>query len=629
VSDSSQFSLLGQRRFAPFFWTQFCGAANDNVFKYSFTLLVTFEAAAFSSFDPAMAVNLIAAAFILPFVLLSATSGQLADRSDLAHLMRAVKVLEVAVMALAAIGFYLHSFVLLFTCTLLMGVHSTLFGPAKYAYLPRHLDAGEIVGGNGMVEMGTFVAILIGTMLGGILIASGPNGHLAAATMCIAIAFIGLGCSAAIPSTPAADRALRIDWNPLRETIRNLGLARERRVVFLALLGISWLWFFGAIFLTQFAPFAKSVLGGGPGVANLLLATFTIGIAIGSLLCDRLSRRVLDVGLVPFGSIGMSLFTIDLWWACSGLPLAEDQSVGEFLGHAAHWRLLADLFLVSVCAGLYSVPLYALIQTRCAPAHRARIVAANNIVNALFMIVSSLLAIVVLSVMKWTIPQLFLLTALLNALVAAYIYTRGPEFLLRFLSWLIVNLVYRVRRRDTERIPASGAAVIVSNHVSYVDALVIMAASPRPIRFVMDATIFRFPVLSWLFRQARAIAVVPAREDPEQLARAMSEVSQALRDGELVCIFPEGKLTTDGDLDRFRSGITRVLAADPVPVVPLALQGLWGSFFSRKGAPPMSRPLRRGAWSRIGISVGIPVAAAEAAPDRLRELVGGLRGEWK
>ena len=211
MSSSSQFSLLGQRRFAPFFWTQFGGACNDNVFKYSFTLLVTFEASSYSSLDPSVAVNLIAAAFIIPYVLFSATSGQLADRSDLARLMQAVKVIEVAVMALGAYGFYRHSFAILFACVVLMGLHSTLFGPAKYAYLPRHLDPGEIVGGNGMVEMGTFVAILVGTMVGGALIASGQNGHLYAAAMCVAIALLGLAVSSAIPSTPAADRSLRID----------------------------------------------------------------------------------------------------------------------------------------------------------------------------------------------------------------------------------------------------------------------------------------------------------------------------------------------------------------------------------------------------------------------------------
>jgi len=628
LSNSSQFALLQQRRFAPFFLTQFLGAGNDNVFKYAFTLLVTYRASEFSSLEPAQSVNLIAALFILPFLLFSATSGQLADRFEKAGLMRLVKMLEVGIMLVAALGFYVQSFFLLCTCTFLMGLHSTLFGPVKYAYLPERLDPAEIVGGNGLVEMGTFVAILLGTMTAGILIDSGSNGHLIAGGVCVALALAGLAASMAIPVGSPAAPQLAIDWNPVRVTLQNLAVARRERSVFLSLLGISWLWFFGAVFLTQFPQFAKDTLGGDPAVATLLLAVFSIGIGVGSLLCERLSRHQIEIGLVPFGSIGMSAFTVDLFFAVRALPLASNQTISQFVAFLGHWRVLADLFLLALFAGFYSVPLYALIQTRCEPTHRARIIAANNILNALFLILAALLSVFVLSALGWSIAQLFLATAIVNILVAVYIYSLVPEFLLRFLSWLLVSVVYRIRRRGGEHIPEQGAALIVSNHVSFVDALVLMAISPRPIRFVMDRTIFANPVLSWLFRQVKAIPIASGKTDPQLVEHAFARVSEELRDGQLVCIFPEGRITDSGAILPFRPGLTRVLATDPVPVIPVALQGLWGSFFSRKGGPAMTKPLRRGAFSRIGVNVGQAVAATQASPELLRACVVELRGDW-
>jgi 1-acyl-sn-glycerol-3-phosphate acyltransferase len=626
---SSQFALLGQRRFAPFFATQFLGAANDNVFKYAFTLLVTYHGAQFTTLAPALAVNLIAALFILPFLLFSATSGQIADKLDKARLMQGVKGLEVAIMLLGAWGFAGRSVEVLLACVFLMGLHSTLFGPVKYAYLPQVLRGGEIVGGNGLVEMGTFVAILLGTIAAGTLVEAGPNGHLYAAAVCVALALAGLATSFAIPSAPSAAAGLRIDWNPLRVTWSTVQVARRERAVFLSLLGISWLWFFGAVFLTQFPQFAQQTLGGSPAVATLLLAVFSVGIGAGSLLCERMSRGQVEIGLVPFGAIGMTLFTLDLYLAVGGLPVARDQTVAQFLAHAAHWRVLADLALLSMFAGFYSVPLYALIQTRGAATHKARIIAANNILNALFLILAAGLSALVLGPLGLAIPQLFVLTALLNALVAAYIFTLVPEFLLRFLSWLLVSVFYRMVKRGTERIPAEGAALIVANHVSFVDALVLMAVSPRPIRFVMDAAIFRIPLLSWLFRQAKAIPIASAKADPALMERAFERVSAELRDGQLVCIFPEGRITDDGELSPFRPGVTRILERDPVPVVPIALQGLWGSFFSRQGGAAMRRPFRRGLLNRIGINVGGLVSPAEARPELLQDQVAALRGDWR
>ncbi|WP_423197491.1 MULTISPECIES: MFS transporter [unclassified Cupriavidus] len=633
MSQHSQFRLLGLRRFAPFFWTQFLGAMNDNVFKVAFTSLVTYHTALFEGVDAHSAAFLISAIFIAPFVLFSATSGQIADKIEKSRLIRLVKSLEIAIMLLGLAGFVWHSAPLLYLGTFLMGLHSTLFGPVKFAYLPQHLDQTELVGGNGLVEMGTFVAILLGTIVGGELAGLTRDGTVVGphyvGLVCVALAVAGRLVSQRVPLSPAPQPDLRINWNPFTETWRNLMLARERRVVFLSLLGISWLWFLGATFLTSFFSFAKDVLGGDQNVVTLLLAVFSLGIGLGSLLCERLSSRHVEIGLVPFGSIGMTVFAVDLYAASQGqAPGTVLTGVAGFLAGPGHWRVLMDLFGVAMFGGFYSVPLYALIQSRCAPTHRARIIAANNILNSFFMIAASLLG-VALTTAGYTIPQLFLVVGLLNAVVAIYIYTLVPEFLLRFIAWILVHTIYRLRRINAENIPEEGAAVLVCNHVSFADAVVLMAASPRPVRFVMDHRIFRIPFLSWFFRQAKAIPIAPAHEDPAMLARAYDAVAAALEDGDLVCIFPEGKITATGELNVFRGGVQQIIQRTPVPVVPMALRGLWGSFFSRKDGPAMSRPFRRGIQSRLELVVGAPVPPEHVTPEGLQQTVLALRGEWR
>jgi 1-acyl-sn-glycerol-3-phosphate acyltransferase len=625
----SQFSLLRERRFAPFFCTQFLGALNDNVFKIGFTSLVTFQAARFSGVDPKTAAFLISAIFIIPFVLFSATSGQIADKYDKALLTRLVKTFEIAVMLIGGAGFVLHSAPLLYACTFLMGVHSTVFGPVKYAYLPQHLKSTELVGGNGLVEMGTFVAILIGTIVGGAAAALSEHSAAVLAACCLAFALVGRVASNFVPTSPALQAELVINWNPFSETWRNLKLARQDRTVFLSLLGISWLWFVGATFLTSFFNFAKDVLSADPDVVTVLLGTFSIGIGIGSLLCEKLSKRRVEIGLVPLGSIGMSVFALDLFLASHRIvPASHLLAIGEFLGSVGHWRILADLFLLAMFGGFYSVPLYALIQARSQPTHRARIIAANNILNSLFMIVSSLMAIGLTS-LGVGIPGLFLTTALLNVLVAVYIYSLVPEFLLRFLAWVLMHTFYRIRLADAGHIPRHGAAVLVCNHVSCVDAIVIMSESPRPIRFVMDHRIFRSPFVGWLFRHVKAIPIAPAHEDAELLQSAYDACGRALAEGDLVCIFPEGKLTRTGELNPFRHGITEILRRHSAPVVPMALRGLWGSVFSRHEDTRWPRPIQRGVMSRLTLAVGNPIDPADATPEYLQERVLALRGARK
>ena len=629
---ANQFALLGQRRFAPFFWTQFAGAANDNLFKFAFTVMVTYQLQ-LSWMQPSMAGLVIGALFILPFLLFSATAGQLTDKFDKTKMIRFVKNLEIAIMLIAAWGFVRADAVILLGCVFLMGLHSTLFGPVKFAYLPQVLDARELTGGNGMVEMGTFVAILLGQVAGGLLVAVPQIGHLSVAIACVAVALIGRAVAQAIPPAPATDPGLVVNWNPVSETWRNLKLAHENIVVFRSLLGISWMWFFGAVFLSQFPSFAKEVLHGNEQVASLLLVVFSIGIGVGSLLCETLSRRQVEIGLVPLGAIGMSVFAIDLYFAARGLPAVPEMGLGAFLRQSAHWRVMADLALLSLFAGLYSVPMYALIQLRSQPTHRARIIAANNILNALFMIGSSVIAGALLGA-GFTIPQIFLFTGIANAVVAFYIFMLVPEYLLRFVAWVLSRFVYRFDIQGDEHIPVEGPAVLVCNHVSFIDAVLLMAASPRPIRFIMDHRIFKVPVLGWLFKLAKAIPIAPQKEDPAAYEAAFAKALGVLREGDLLAIFPEGAITRDGALQPFKGGVMKIVDSaraegiEP-PVIPMALTNLWGSFFSRielRGGEPvaMVKPFRRGFFSRVGLNVGAPVAPAEVRPELLQQRVGGL-----
>ncbi|MCW8200368.1 MFS transporter [Verminephrobacter aporrectodeae subsp. tuberculatae] len=625
---ANQFLLLRQRRFAPFFWTQFSGAVNDNLLKFAFTVMVTYQLSV-SWLPPAMAGLVIGALFILPFLLFSATSGQLADKYEKACMIRFVKNLEIAIMLVAVGGFVAGHVPALLLCTFLMGLHSTLFGPVKYAYLPQVLGERELTGGNGMVEMGTFAAILLGNLAGGLLVALPGMGHTAVAVACVAAALLGRAVAQFIPPAPATDPGLAINWNPFSETWRNLRLAHQSVVVFRSLLGISWMWFFGAVFLSQFPSLSKEVLHGNEQVASLLLLVFSVGIGTGSLLCERLSRRHVEIGLVPLGAIGMSVFAIDLYFALAQLPHAEIMGLGAFLAQGAHWRVLLDLALLSLFAGLYSVPMYALIQMRSLPTHRARIIAANNILNALFMIASSLIAGALLGA-GCTVPQIFLFTGVANALVACCIFMLVPEYLLRFVAWVLSHCVYRFRVRGEENLPTTGAAILVCNHVSYVDAVLLMAASPRPICFLMDHRIFRVPVLGALFRLAKAIPVASQKEDPVTYEAAFERAAQVLRAGDLLAIFPEGGITHDGRLQEFKGGIMKILErarADGVqaPVIPMALSNLWGSYFSRiERGRAMVRPLRRGLHSRVGLNVGRPLAPHAVWPESLRAQVAEL-----
>jgi 1-acyl-sn-glycerol-3-phosphate acyltransferase len=617
----SQFSLLGKRRFLPFFITQSLGAFNDNILKQSLILAILYKLSIDG--DRSIWVNLCALLFILPFFLFSALAGQFGEKYAKDALIRLIKLGEIAIMLVGAAGFMLNHLWMMLLALFAMGTHSALFGPVKYSILPQHLHEDELVGGNGLVEMGTFLAILAGTIGAGIMMSSAHYAPIVA-TAILLVACLGYIASRSIPRAAAASPALRLNWNIFSQSWATLRLGLgQTPAVSRSIVGNSWFWFVGAIYLTQIPAYAKEWLYGDETVVTLILTVFSIGIALGSMLCERLSGRKVEIGLVPFGSMGLTVFGLLLWWHSGGFP--QNVQANDWLtvlSYGQAWWVLSDVLGIGVFGGFYIVPLYALIQSRTAENERSRVIASNNILNALFMVVSAIVSIVLLSVVKLSIPQLFLVISLMNIAVNAYIFKIVPEFTMRFMIWLLGHSMYRVEHRNLELIPDEGAALLVCNHVSFVDALLIGGAVRRPIRFVMYYKIYNLPVLNFIFRTAGTIPIAGRNEDLAIYDQAFKKIAEYLKDGELVCIFPEGKLTADGEINEFKGGLNRILQETPVPVIPLALQGLWGSFFSRDPNKGIFRRL----WSRITVVAGPAVAMDAALPASLQARVAELRG---
>ena len=618
----SQMKLMTERRFWPLFWTQFFGAFNDNFFKNALVILITYKAARVGGMGPEQMVALCAGLLILPFFLFSATAGQLADKFPRSILIQWIKLMEVGVMGLASLGFWLNSLPFLLVVLFLMGLQSTLFSPIKYGILPQLLPKEELLGGNALVEMGTFLAILLGTIGGGTLIALEGYGTGVISVGVLVIAFIGLGTGFFVPRLPAEDPSLKIRFNPVTPTWEIYRFTKQNRSVYLSILAVAWFWFMGASVLSLFPNYCKDVLHGNEQLVTFFLALFSIGIGVGSLLCERLSRGRLELGLVPLGSLGMSIFVFDLFLAHP--PMAGGPGsllgVGEFIRCAAGIRIVADLFLLALFSGLYIVPLMALIQQRTEATHRSRVIAGSNILSAFFMVLSSAF-LMGLHALGVPIPTIFLLLAVVNLLAVVRIYLAIPEFLYRFIGWVAVNALYRLRITGLEHIPSEGPAVLVCNHVSFIDWLVVGGSCPRPARFVMHAAYWNIPVVRHFFEKGNVIPIASAKEDPAMLEAAFDRIAQELEDGQVVCVFPEGALTRDGAIQEFRTGIERIVARSPAPVIPMAIQGLWGSHFSHA----WSRFLGR-AFARVQLNIGHPIPPGRATAAHLRQMVAELRG---
>jgi 1-acyl-sn-glycerol-3-phosphate acyltransferase len=621
----SQFGLLGKRRFAPFFWTQALGAFNDNAFRNALVMLVAFQMG-LDDQTVSLYTNLAPALFIIPFFLFSATAGQLAEKYEKSRIIRYVKLFEIAAMALAAYGFYTHHTSLLLVVLFMMGMHSTMFGPIKYAILPQALKPTELVGGNGLVEMGTQMAMLVGMIAGNSLMLVAGVGPLLASGATIAVAVAGYLASRRIPPAPATAPELRFNWNPLSETARVLRITRTDKAVFNAVLGISWFWFFGTVLIAQLPIYTRETLGGDGSVNTLVLTLFSIGTGVGALLCEKLSGKRVEIGLVPLGAFGLTVFGVDLYLARHGLAVTRGLDWLAFLHGAGSWRIVLDLTAIGVFAGFYVVPLFAFVQSRTPRERLSRVIAGNNILNALLIVLAAVFGLV-LGRLGMDAATIFLFDALLNVLVAIYIFTLVPEFLMRFITWVLVNTLYRVRVDGMQHLPEEGPALLVCNHVSFMDPLLLMANLRRPARFVMYYKIFNIPLLRFVFRTAKAIPIAGQKEDPAVLQQAYDAIDAALADGELVCIFPEGALTGDGEIAPFRPGMEKILARRPVPVVPMALRGLWGSVWSRRDSMLHRSRLPRRFRARVELVVDASLAPAEASAAAVEARVQELRGD--
>ncbi len=601
--------LLRERRFGPFFAVQFFGAFNDNLFKQALIFLVGYRAATES--ESGILMSLAAGLLILPFMLLSPLAGQITDKYEKSRLIRLIKFAEIWIMLVAVAGIYSEQYVVAFTALFFMGAQSAFFGPVKYSMLPQVLGEDELIAGNGLIEMGTFLAILLGTIAASV---TNVNVHWVTSGM-IVVALAGWLSSLYVPPIAAGDPNLKIKLNPIPEVKELYELIATNRTILLSVLGNSWFWFFGAVVLSQLTNYTKYYLYGDDGVVTLLLATFSISMGLGSILCEKLSGGEIEIGLVPFGALGMSWFSLDLFLT-PYTPMSALVGAGPFwdgLGGAPPFRVVANIFGLGLFGSFFIVPLYALIQHRSDERTRSRIIAGNNIFNAVFMVAATAFTSLFYALDLSTV-SIFIALAVLNAMVCLYIFTVIPEFSMRFFIWLLASTIYRLRYEGRKNIPRHGSALLVANHVSYIDWFIITAVCNRPVRFIMYHKIYKLPILRWIFRAGEAIPIAPASEDAALKEAAFIEISRALRQGDLVCIFPEGTLTSDGKLVPFRPGLERILANDSVPVIPLGLRGLWGSFFSRRGGKAFLK-MPTPSWRRIEVKVGAPEPSTTTAKE--------------
>lgn len=620
---SNQSNLLGDRRYWPLFWTQFFGAFNDNFFKNALVILITFKSYSVGVLKSEQMVALCGAVFILPFFLFSALAGQLADKYSKHKIVTSVKIAEIIIMLIGAAGFLTENLTLLLTTLFLMGLHSTIFGPVKYSALPEILKDEELVTGNAYIESGTFLAILMGTLIGGMTIAIPGNGPLITSVGIVLTAIVGTWTSTRMLSLAPVNPLQKIDKQIFKSTNDIIRLTKKTKSVFLSILGISWFWFVGAVFLSVLPPYCKNVLHGSEHVVTMFLAIFSVGIGLGAVFCEKLSFGQLELGLVPIGSFGMSVFLADLYFSSNNFSILAS-TPSTFINNGEGIRIVVDMLLFSIFSGFFTVPLYTFIQSRSDRETRSQVIAGNNVINSLFMVVASVM-LMGLYAMKFTIPQIFMILAVMNALTAIYIYTVVPEFMYRFFSWCLTNIIYRFKIHNRERLPVNGPALIICNHVSWIDWMILASITHRPIRFVMYYTFMKIPVAARFFKDGKVIPIAGYKEDPEIFENAFKDIKRCLDEGELVCFFPEGFITSDGEVAPFKPGLERIIKENPnVDIIPVFLDGMWGSFFSRYGGKAMAKPFRR-FWSRISVHVGDTIKPQDVKLDDLRERVRTLK----
>lgn len=559
-------------RFRGLFWAQTLGALNDNIFKNALVILVLYHGWTFPGVTPESFSALAAAIFMIPFLMFSAPGGQLADRMDKAVLVRRLKTLELAISVIGTAGLLMHDVGLMLLALAGFATQAAYFGPVKYAILPQLLEDDELLSGNALVETATSVAILAGTIGGGLLAARSPA---EVAVVVLACSVLGRVAAISVPSAPVAAEVPKVGF--FRSQVDCLKLTWQTEPMLWTILGISWFWMFGAAFMLLIPVYAKDLIGGSEQVTTCLVAAFSVGIGVGSQLCEKLSKGRLELGWVPIGGLGMTVFALDFGFRHP--PKGNNLGGWEFLHQPGTAHLLLDLVGLAMSAGMFMVPLYTFMQKRSQKESRSRLIAGNNIWNGVFMVGSTAVLGVCMG-KGFTLFQLFVLLAVANFIVSFLAYRRLPEFTLRLFVVLICKISYKLRVRHYERIPAEGPCLLIANHVTLVDWLFLASGTDRPARFVMLHTYYNMPLLHYLFRDGGAIPIGSAKTHPELVAAAFERIHQALANEEMVIMFPEGKLTTDGEVDRFRKGVETVLERDPVPILPVGLKGLWGTRFS-------------------------------------------------
>ncbi len=628
---SGQFALLGTKRFLPLFLTQFLGALNNNLYKNALIILLTFSTIqAPGNLSVPIMVNICAGLFIIPFFFFSAFAGVLADIKEKSNMIKTLKLIELATVFMAATGIFMSNIYLMWIALFCMGVQAAFFGPLKYSILPQHLSNKELMGGNGLIESGTFVAILVGTIMGGMLIGL-DNGKFYVSSLMVLFSIVGYLSSRHIPIAPSVNEKTT-DVSFLGSFKTTIKAGMEIKSVFLSTLAISWFWFLGATLLSQFPLIVKDILHAPPTMVTILLGLFAIGMAFGSILCEKLSGHKVEHGLVPFGAFGVTIFlymfanslsTINL--DIKNLEFIGSNNFSEWFNYGMFYYLAISLFLISVFSGFFTVPLYAFIQYRTEEKNRSKTIGSNNIWNSIFMVLSVVFAISLNKAGFNLIEMMYIVTAL-NLLVAIYIFTVVPEFMVRFIVWILIRTVYRIDTVNNQLLPDAGKGIVVCNHVSFMDALFVFGLCPRPVKFVMYYKIFNIPIFKYLFNAVGAIPIASKSEDEQVFNSAFEKINNYLNEGELVVIFPEGGITHDGQLHEFKPGILKVLERNPVDVYPCAISGLWGSMYSRKNTRLLKYFPTAFFNHKVTFSVGEKINAKDVNLVSLRETVLELRG---
>ena len=625
----SALELLRSRSLLPLFLTQFGGTLNDYLFKSALLVLVAFQLTQ-DSIDASLINNLAFVLFIIPLLLISPLAGQLGDRVCKTRMIQKNKIAEIIISILAIFALFSESIQAMLSVLFLLGVQSAMFGPNKYALLPQLLAGTDLVKGNAIIASGTLVAILVGTILGSLFAAQSLPWLWVGGT-CLLTATAGYLAARRIPETEIGDAHLNVDWNIGRQARILLALARRNSNVWLGIVGISWFWFSIASYLIQLPAWVRYSLGGTEVLVTILLSFFVLGIMVGSFWAARASGERAEIGMPPLALIGLGITGLLLTSvAADGSTQASFDShlsgAFQFLTTVAGFQSAALILLLGCFSGALALPFFVELQQSTRQENRARIIAINNVLNALFMLMSATLAIAILSVWGQSEAIFLQVIAFLNLLFGFYLSVVLIRRVLRYLARPLSQLMYSLDTREIEKLPETGAALVVCNHISYTDPIIIFGACRRPIRFLMDKTIMETNLLKSVFNGAGAIPLCSPLENKRAYFDALNTAITALKNEELVFIFPEGQLTRDGEIADFKRGLEKILEACPVQTYPMALRGLWGSFFSYEGGKVLSGfnwwPSRR----PVTLLVGDALPPGESSAQRLYLEVANLRG---